>query len=144
MAREIGNRKSPEKSSEKSSEKSEIGNQKSGEKSDAEIRNRRGNQKSPSDGKSEIRNQKSHRYGSHGCSPLYPVSDPTMAKALKKIMRESGVSIAELSRRTGVSTNTVSAIASAKRMGNIATWMAFARALGTTLSEIEKESLHVR
>lgn len=68
--------------------------------------------------------------------PNAAVSDGSGGKRLAAYLRAHDVKRAELSRRTGVSTRTISAICSGKRDGNMATWRAFARALGCTLDDI--------
>lgn len=77
-------------------------------------------------------------WGGRYKSPVYPVNDPAWGTVLKEIIDERGMNAEQLSNRCGVSASTIRAIMSGKRMGNIATWTAFAKALETTLGEIEE------
>lgn len=68
--------------------------------------------------------------------PCAQLGDASRGKRLDSYLRANKVSRSELSRRTGVAVKTVSAICSGKRDGNMATWRAFARALGCGLDDI--------
>lgn len=79
-------------------------------------------------------------WGSRALSPVYPVDEPEWCKALGRIMEQKEVTIADLSARCGVAKGTISQILSCKRTGNLATWVAFSRALGIRLGDIETEA----
>lgn len=143
-------------------EKSEIENR---EIADTEIENRDGDNREidPEDGrnqpegeggnqdveKSEISHRKPPRrplrniWGSRALSPIYPVNDPELCRNLKQVMKDKGVSVNDLSRACGVSTSAIRSILSCKRMGNIATWIAFSRALGIVI-DINSGEISVR
>lgn len=76
-------------------------------------------------------------WGGRWKSPVYPVNDPSWGRALTTILKDRGMSAEELSASCGVSASAIRKIMSGKQMGNIATWNAFARSLGTTIGEIE-------
>jgi transcriptional regulator with XRE-family HTH domain len=69
-------------------------------------------------------------------NPLARVTDSTGGSALKSRMAEVGMTQAELCRRTGLSANTVRALANGRHDGNVATWRAMARALGCGIDDI--------
>ena len=79
-------------------------------------------------------------WGSRALSPVYPVDEPEWCKALGRIMERKEVTIADLSARCGVAKGTISQILSCKRTGNLATWVAFSKALGLRLGDMETEA----
>lgn len=79
-------------------------------------------------------------WGSRALSPVYPVDEPEWCKALGRIMEQKEVTITDLSARCGVAKGTISQILSCKRTGNLATWVAFSKALGIRLGDIETEA----
>lgn len=68
-------------------------------------------------------------------SPLAQLESPDGGAALKSMMEERGITIAELCRRTGLSRNTVRRLR-AGESGNLATWREIARALGCRIDDI--------
>lgn len=68
--------------------------------------------------------------------PCAQLGDASRGGRLDAYLKERKVSRSELSRRTGVAVKTISAICTGKRDGNMATWRAFARALGCKLDDI--------
>ena len=62
--------------------------------------------------------------------------DSARGGRLREQMDLQGMSIAELARECGVDRRTISGIVSGKRDGNMATWLAVARALGFGLDDI--------
>ena len=70
-------------------------------------------------------------------TPLMTIDDPRYGEALKSIMDEKGLTFEDISRRSGISVSTVKRIASGARMGNFATWLALAKAVGCRIADIE-------
>lgn len=97
-------------------------------------------EKSKSSEKSEIEKSRPLKkvWGGRWKSPVYPVNDPAWGMALDGILKERNMSAEGLSELCGVSSSTIRKILAGKQMGNIATWSAFARALGTTIGRIEE------
>ena len=75
---------------------------------------------------------KANPYG----GPNAALGDASSGKRLDAWLKAHKVSRNELSRRTGVSVRAIRSIVSGEREGNMATWRAFARALGCTLDDI--------
>lgn len=69
-------------------------------------------------------------------TPTGEVNDFTNGSALKSAMDERGVTVAQLSKATGLSTRTITAIRNGKSGGNGATWVAISRALGVALDSL--------
>lgn len=64
------------------------------------------------------------------------LGDGSGGARLKAAMEAGGVTVAELSRRTGISTRTITALRSGRSDGCFATWRAISRALGLGIEEV--------
>ena len=69
-------------------------------------------------------------------APGTALSDPSKGERLRRWLRENGVSQAELARRAGLDRKVVSALASGRRDGNLATWRRIRQALGCSFDDI--------
>ena len=69
-------------------------------------------------------------------TPLSPIEDGSRGGNLKAAMKRSGMTVAALSKATGISERTITALRSGRSGGNFATWRALARALGASVEEL--------
>lgn len=68
-------------------------------------------------------------------TPLTPMNDGSCGECLKRVMAEQGVTVAELSRRTGLSERCIRYLRAGKSQGNFFTWRKIANVLGKKLVE---------
>lgn len=71
-------------------------------------------------------------------TPLGEVNDSSSGKSLKQAMTDSGMTVAQLAKKTGLSSRTINNLRSGKSAGNGATWIVIARALGKSIDELVK------
>ena len=64
------------------------------------------------------------------------MKDGTSGAALKGVMEQRGVTVAQPAKMTGINPRTITALRNGKSEGNMATWRAIARRLGCTIDEI--------
>lgn len=69
-------------------------------------------------------------------SPLSPIQDSQPAENLKRIMEEEEISIDDIASCTGLSRSCVDNLVKGVRTGNLATWIAIARSLKMSVSEL--------
>lgn len=69
-------------------------------------------------------------------SPVAPVADGSGGRRLRAAMRSEGVTVARLSKLTGLSQRTITKLRSGASEGNAATWRAISRALGKPIDEL--------
>lgn len=69
-------------------------------------------------------------------TPVSPIDDRSSGEALKGVMDELGMTVRELSERTGLSSRTITALRSGRSQGNFATWRAISKVTGRSVDEL--------